>query len=128
MSSTKENTVNTVEFPNGSTVIIDEAQGQLKTSGELTIEVLERANESLKSAVVVPTDLPKPPAPEPTPEQAKPASEQPKPTEYQKRLIAQWYETGHGGPAPFAWDGKATELTWMNRHQRRTLAKINRRK
>lgn len=45
----------------------------------------------------------------------------PKPTDYQKKLIAAWYESGHRGPAPFASDG--TQLIWMNRHARRARAK-----
>jgi hypothetical protein len=59
-------------------------------------------------------------------EQPRQPGEAPKPTEYQKRLIAQWHETGHSGPAPFASDGK--ELFWLNRQQRRARAAIARKR
>lgn len=48
------------------------------------------------------------------------------PSEYQKRLIKQWYEGGNAGPAPFA--NVNGQLVWVNRKARRTAAKINRKR
>lgn len=56
-----------------------------------------------------------------------PKSDVPTPTGYQKKLMQQWYETGHGGPAPFMLS-KSNELIWMNRKERKAREAVARRR